>query len=172
MIQNKVIWLYGLSGAGKTTIALALKNKLEQADQKVVLLDGDVLREGLNKDLGFESKQREENIRRVSEVAKLLCDNGIICICSLITPLQGHRDLSRQILQHRVIHIFVDCPLSECENRDVKGLYAKARSLKITNFTGVSSPFEIPGTVDLKVDTLNCEVDESVNQILQFLAKS
>ncbi|WP_437920352.1 adenylyl-sulfate kinase [Sphingobacterium sp. LRF_L2] len=169
--KSKVIWLYGLSGAGKTTIATALKIDLEKLGIKVVMLDGDLLRAGLNKDLGFTANDREENIRRVAEIAKLLAENAILCICSLITPLETHRTIAQDILGDLLIQVFVDCPLAECEKRDVKGLYARARTNEIKNFTGITAPFEPPKNPDLTVDTQRLTEKETIDSIRLFLKK-
>ncbi|MEO6286962.1 MAG: adenylyl-sulfate kinase [Dyadobacter sp.] len=137
-----VIWLLGLSGAGKSTIATLLKEKLDGEGFFSVLLDGDILRAGINSNLTYSNEDRAENVRRAAEMAKILVENNIITICSFITPMQGHRDLTHEILGERYFEVFVDCPLEVCEERDVKGLYKKARTEGLTNFTGISSAFE------------------------------
>jgi len=171
-MTNKVIWLFGLSGAGKTTISLNLKQQIQSPDRKVVLLDGDSLREGINQDLSFSDNDRLENIRRVAEIAKLLSQNNVTCICSIITPLDVHRKLARAIIGDNVSMIFIDCPLSECEKRDVKGLYEKARNNMIPKFTGISAPFEIPNDMDLKIHTQHKSPDENVKEIISYLQQS
>jgi adenylylsulfate kinase len=140
--NGMVVWLMGLSGAGKSTVANLLKAKLEKEGYFSVLLDGDDLRAGINQNLSFSAKDRAENIRRAAEIAKILVGNNVITICSFITPLQAHRDLARKIVGKHYFEVFVNCPLEVCEKRDVKGLYKKARTEGISNFTGVSSKFE------------------------------
>jgi adenylylsulfate kinase/bifunctional enzyme CysN/CysC len=171
-MQNKVIWLFGLSGAGKTTISLNLQQQIQTPDNQVVLLDGDLLRKGINQDLSFSNDDRLENIRRVAEIAKLLSQNNVTCICSLITPLDIHRKLAKKIIGDDLLMVFVDCPLAECEKRDVKGLYKKARKNIIPKFTGISAPFEVPTDMDMKIDTLDKSPDENVEEIISCLQKS
>ena len=154
--QGKVIWLYGLSGAGKTTLAEALEKKLQSDGYPTVLLDGDNLRSGLNKDLGFGDRDREENIRRVSEVAKLFASSGVIAICSLITPLRAHRARVRETISGQdLIEVYVAASYEVCARRDTKGLYSKAALGLIVNFTGKDSAFEAPfaGEVSIIVPT-------------------
>ena len=139
-----VIWLFGLSGAGKTTIALLLKEKLEKDGFSITTLDGDELRKGINKDLSFTDPDRQENIRRAAEIAKIMVNNNFITICSFITPLQRHREMASNILGAHYFEVFVDCPLDVCSKRDAKGLYQKARTNQIAHFTGISSAFEQP----------------------------
>jgi len=142
--KGMVIWMTGLSGSGKSTIARLLEKKLVEENYFSVVLDGDELRQTLNKDLGFSEADRTENIRRAAELAKLLVQKNIIVICSFITPLQKHRQLAAAITGNMYYEVFVDCPLHVCEQRDVKGLYRKARNNEITDFTGIGSGFE-PG---------------------------
>ncbi|MFD1629180.1 adenylyl-sulfate kinase [Pseudopedobacter beijingensis] len=137
-----VVWLLGLSGAGKSTISLLLEERLRSNGFFSVLLDGDKLRSGMNQDLSFSRTDRSENIRRTAEVAKILADHNVVVICSLITPLQEHRNIANRILTQDYFEVYVDCPLNICEQRDVKGLYKKARNKEIPNFTGISSAFE------------------------------
>lgn len=146
------IWLTGLSGSGKTTIAKLLNKEISNS----YILDGDVLRTGLNKNLGFSEKDREENIRRAGEVSAILADAGIVTICSFISPYIKDRYNCRKIHENKNIkffEVFVDAPLSVCENRDPKGLYKKARSGQISQFTGISAPYEIPKSPDLILQT-------------------
>lgn len=137
-----VVWLFGLSGSGKTTISTLLKEKLEEEGFFAITLDGDILREGINKDLGFSEADRAENIRRAAEIAKIMLTNNIITICSFITPLEEHRVLAAQIIGEQYFEVFLDCPLAVCKERDVKGLYKDADRNLISNFTGVSARFE------------------------------
>lgn len=152
--KGKVIWFTGLSGSGKTTLANALEVNLHNLGLHTYLLDGDKLREGLNKDLGFTEVDRSENIRRVSEVAKLMMDAGLIVLCAFISPIERDRRLVRKIAGGgNVFEVYVSTPLDVCERRDVKGLYCKARSGELSNFTGISSPYEPPQFPDLTIDT-------------------
>lgn len=137
-----VVWLFGLSGSGKTTISTLLKEKLEKEGFFAITLDGDVLREGINKDLGFSEADRAENIRRAAEIAKIMMMSNIITICSFITPLEQYRALAAQIIGEQYFEVFLDCPLAICKERDVKGLYKDADQNLISNFTGVSARFE------------------------------
>lgn len=148
-----VIWMTGLSGSGKSTIAHQLFDKLKHQEIHAVILDGDVLRNGVSSDLGFSAKDREENIRRAAEIAKLLSSSGMIVICSLITPLQRFRELAKKIIGDDYFEVYIQASLESCEKRDVKGWYAKARSGQVTNFTGISSEFETPSNPDLVINT-------------------
>ena len=155
-LQQKpiVIWLTGFSGAGKTTIAQALEQLLYQHNYKSVVLDGDNIRGGLNNNLSFSEQDRTENIRRIAEVAKLFCDNGLIVISSFITPLNSMRKMARSIIgEDKFVEVFVNCPIEVCEQRDVKGLYKKARTGEIKNFTGMDAGFEIPDQAELVIDS-------------------
>ncbi|MGB6068255.1 MAG: adenylyl-sulfate kinase [Desulfomonilaceae bacterium] len=168
--NGKTIWLTGLSGSGKSTLSSALKMVLESRGGSVVLLDGDALRAGLNRDLGFSALDRAENIRRVAEVAKILCDAGHIVVAAFITPLESLRQAVRGLFgPDTFVEIFLDCPLAICESRDPKGLYSRARKGEIAEFTGISSPFERPSASDLVVPTGDQEVQESLSLILRFL---
>ncbi len=165
-----VLWFTGLSGSGKSTLAKALEQKLHNAGRMTALLDGDNIRSGLNRNLGFSEGDREENIRRIAEVAKLFLQNGIITLASFVSPTKEMREMARQIISpDDFIEIFVDCPLEECEKRDVKGLYKKARAGAIPNFTGIDAPFEAPSAPDLTLHTDRESVDESVQKIMDFL---
>lgn len=167
--QGKVIWFTGLSGSGKSTIANLLENELHQKGFKTYVLDGDNLRFGLNKDLMFSDEDRKENLRRIAEVAKLFVDAGIVVLAAFITPFEEDRKKIKQNIGAKdFLHVFVDCPLEECEKRDVKGLYAKARAGEIQNFTGISSPFEIPQENDLVVNTAIETQKESLNKLLNL----
>jgi len=165
------IWLTGLSGAGKSTIANALDAVLHTQGKKSFLLDGDNLRHGLNKDLGMSETDRAENIRRVGEVAKLMVDAGIIVVCAFISPYRRDRQMVRSIFGHgNFIEVFVDTPLNVCESRDPKGLYKKARQGILKNFTGISDPYEAPQAPELTVDTSRNSVEECTKQILNILS--
>jgi bifunctional enzyme CysN/CysC len=166
----KVIWFTGLSGSGKSTIANALESRLNSMGRHTMLLDGDNVRHGLNRDLGFTETDRIENIRRIGEVAKLMTDAGLIVITAFISPFRSERSLVRAMLPElEFIEIFVGTPLAICEQRDPKGLYKKARAGQIPNFTGVNSPYEAPENPELVVDTTTVSVEDSVEMILQFM---
>ncbi|VXC62809.1 adenosine 5'-phosphosulfate kinase [Pseudomonas sp. 8Z] len=164
-----VIWFTGLSGAGKSTLAEALERSLLAAGRHTYLLDGDRLRQGLNRDLGFSQSDRRENIRRVGEVAALMVEAGLIVIAALISPFRAERDSARALVQGRFIEVFVDTPLAVCEQRDPKGLYRRARVGLISNFTGIDSPFEAPLAAELCIDASRCTVEVAVQQIHDYL---
>src|SRR4029079_16991230 len=165
-----VVWLTGLSGAGKSTIATELERELFSLGKFAYVLDGDNIRHGLGSDLGFSPKDRTENIRRVGEVAKLFADAGVICVTAFISPYRADRDLVRKIIpRDRFIEVFVNAPLDVCEQRDPKGLYAKARAKEIKEFTGISAPYEQPLKPELEVHTDQLTVAESVTRILDYL---
>lgn len=165
-----VLWLTGLSGAGKSTIANCLEGKLHQSGRHTMLLDGDNIRQGLNKDLGFTEAGRIENIRRVGEVAKLMTDAGLIVITAFISPFRSEREMVRGLLPHgEFVEIYVSTPLEECERRDPKKLYRKARNGEIPNFTGIGSRYEAPESPEIRVDASNSSVDESADVILRYL---
>ena len=164
-----VLWFTGLSGAGKSTIAnLAVEKKLARMNRHTALLDGDNIRHGLNKDLGFAEADRVENIRRVGEVAKLMADAGLIVITAFISPFRAERDMVRAMLaEGEFVEIHIDTPLAEAERRDVKGLYAKARAGQLKNFTGVDSPYEPPEHPELRIDTTGMTPDEAAQVIVE-----
>jgi bifunctional enzyme CysN/CysC len=165
-----VIWLTGLSGSGKSTIAGELERELFNMGRHVYILDGDNIRHGLGSDLGFSPKDRTENIRRVGEVAKLFADAGVICITAFISPYQADRDLVRRIMPaDRFLEVYVNAPLAVCEQRDPKGLYAKARAHEIKEFTGISAPYEAPAKPEIELRTDQLTVPESVAKILEWL---
>lgn len=165
-----VLWLTGLSGAGKSTIATELERELFNLGRHVYVLDGDNIRHGLGSDLGFSPKDRAENIRRVGEVARLFADAGVICITAFISPYRADRELVRKILPaDRFIEVFVNSPLEVCEQRDPKGLYARARANEIKEFTGISAPYEVPALPEIELRTDQLSVAESVAKILEFL---
>lgn len=163
-----VVWFTGLSGSGKSTLANALDQLLFEKNIHTYVLDGDNIRLGINNNLGFTETDRTENIRRVAEIAKLMVDAGIIVITSFISPFAADREMARSIIgQANFVEIFVDCPLNICEQRDVKGLYAKARKGEIKNFTGIDSAFDIPLSPDLIVDTNKVSVEECIDLVLK-----
>lgn len=165
-----LIWFTGLSGSGKSTIANALENELHTRNISTYSLDGDNIRQGINKDLGFSSEHRTENIRRIAEIANLFVDAGIVTLASFISPYQKDReDVKKIVGSDKTIEIYVSTSLEECERRDVKGLYQKARKGEITNMTGISAPYEKPLNADLEIDTESESVEESVQKILQLI---
>lgn len=168
--MKHTIWFNGLSGSGKTTIGKKLIEHFEHQNKSVFLLDGDVLRDGLNKGLGFSVEDRIENLRRAAEVAKILNQNGVIVIATFITPTNEMRDKIIQIIPN-VKFVHLETPLDTCEKRDVKGLYAKARSGEIKDFTGIDSPFEDMSDAWMKIDTTTETVEESVKKIIDKLEK-
>ena len=170
----KVFWFTGLSGSGKTTLGLSLHSKLRNS----VLLDGDNLRKGLCSDLGFSIQDRNENIRRVAEVAKLFYSSGMNVICTFISPIKAQREFARNLIGRDFVEIYLSTPLSVCEKRDVKGLYKKARSGELADFTGISSAYEVPENPELVFDTSNAvspmhilqaHIDHIVDVILEKL---
>lgn len=165
--QASVIWLYGLSGSGKSTIANELERLLHNSGKLTKILDGDGLRHGLNRDLNFSDEDRNENLRRVAEVAKLFTDTGVIVICSFITPLSTQRELVKSILSDSVNFAYLSTNLETCENRDPKGLYKKARSGEIKNFTGIDSLFHSPSSEEFNLDTSNIKPRECAQLIIK-----
>ena len=166
--KSKVIWLTGLSGSGKSTIAIALEKHLHAKGFLTQLLDGDNVRTGINNNLGFSDEDRMENIRRISEVSKLFLNCGVITINSFVSPTKDVRDLARLIIgEENYYEIYIKASVEACEQRDVKGLYAKARKGEIKDFTGISAPFDIPNKCQLVVDTEKMSVEESVEEILK-----
>jgi len=164
------IWLTGLSGSGKTTIAQILELELHEAGFTTMLLDGDNVRDGLNNNLDFTESGRKENIRRIAEVNKLFNDCGVITINCFVSPTNDLREMAKTIVGKKYfLEIFINTPLEECEKRDVKGLYAKARAGKIPNFTGISAPFDIPENADLVLSTINTKPEVSAMQLLEFI---
>lgn len=167
----RVIWLTGLSGAGKSTIANLVEKRLASEGRHTYLLDGDNVRHGLNKDLGFTEADRVENIRRVAEVAKLMVDAGLIVLVSFISPFRVERQMARDLMDEgEFIEVFIDTPLSEAERRDVKGLYKKARAGELKNFTGVDSPYEAPETPEIRIDTTRLSAEEAAEEIVARLS--
>lgn len=165
-----ILWFTGLSGSGKSTLAHSVEESLFQQQYRTFVLDGDNIRHGLCKDLGFSNADRMENIRRIGEVAKLFIEAGIMVLTAFISPFRADRQKVRELVgKENFIEIYCNCPLETCEQRDVKGLYQKARTGEIKYFTGISSPYEIPEQPDLIVNTATISVEESRDQVLTFL---
>lgn len=165
-----VLWFTGLSGAGKSTTAAALQTALRELGCNTYLLDGDQLRQGLCKDLGFSAQDREENVRRIGEVARLMVDAGLLVICATISPFEKtRRDLRARFAAGNFIEVFIDAPLAVCEARDPKGLYRKAREGKIAHFTGIDSAYDRPVSADIHLRTDQTPTDECIEQIMTFL---
>lgn len=169
--KGLVIWFTGLSGSGKSTIALALEESLYLKGYKTYVLDGDVLRRGVNKDLGLSPEDRSENIRRVSEIAALFADAGIICICAFISPYTKDREKAREVSGSSFLEVFIKCTLEECQRRDPKGLYARFRQGEFTGMTGIDSPYEEPSSPDLIVDTNVNNITNCVEKILKKISE-
>ena len=168
--KGKVFWFTGLSGSGKSTIAEAFERRLYTDGYFVKVLDGDNIRSGINKNLGFSIEDRTENIRRIAEVAKLFVDSGVIVLCSFVSPTKEIRQRAKDIIgENDFLEIFVDTPLEICESRDVKGLYKKARAGEIKGFTGIDSPFDAPENPKLRLKTAETSVDGSVNQLIELI---
>ena len=172
--QNKhksvALWFTGLSGSGKSTLAHAVEEELHQLGCRTMTLDGDNIRHGLCKDLDFSAENRKENIRRIGEVARLFIESGVITLAAFISPFKEERDKVRKLLADEgLIEIYVKCPISVCEARDVKGMYKKAKANEIKDFTGISSPYEAPENPDLILDTDKESLDESVDKVLNLL---
>ena len=168
--KGVTIWLTGLSGSGKSTIAVELEHALIENRHQAYILDGDNIRHGLNKNLGFSPEDRTENIRRIGEVAKLFTDAGIITITAFISPYREDRDAVRRLLSDgEFIEVYVKCPLDVCEERDTKGLYKKARAGEVNDFTGISAPYEEPLNPELTIDSSKLTVEESTRAVLNYL---
>ena len=168
-----VLWFTGLSGSGKSTIADELEKKLHQLGKHSILLDGDNVRHGLNKDLGFTDQDRVENIRRIAEVSKLMVSSGLITIVSFISPFQSERVMARNLLDEgEFIEIYIDTPIEICEVRDPKGLYKKARAGKLKNFTGIDSEYEVPEKAEITLRNSKANIDDLVGEILEYLTKN
>ena len=164
--KSKVLWLTGLSGSGKSTIAQDLERKLYNKGFLCQVLDGDNLRSGLNKNLGFSIEDREENIRRIAEISKLYLNTGIITICSFISPTEKIRAFAKSIIgEENFIEVYINAPIEVCENRDVKGLYKKARKGEIKGFTGIDSPYEAPTNPNIEIKTDERTIEQSSDQI-------
>ena len=170
--KSLVVWMVGLSGSGKSTLARAIENELHQQGHLTQLLDGDNLRTGINNNLGFSENDRLENIRRAAEVSKLFMNAGLITICSFISPTEEIRTIARNIIgNENFFEVYINAPFEVCEQRDVKGLYKKARNGEIKNFTGLDAPFEAPKNPAVEVRTDQKNLDECKNEILQAIYK-
>ena len=168
--KGVTIWLTGLSGSGKSTIAVELEHALLENGHQAYILDGDNIRHGLNKNLGFSPEDRSENIRRIGEVAKLFTDANIITITAFISPYRQDRENARKLQKNgEFIEVYVKCPLEVCEQRDTKGLYKKARAGEVKEFTGISAPYEEPLNHEITIDTSKMPVEESIRAILKYL---
>lgn len=168
-----ILWFTGLSGSGKSTVANALEQKLFSLGYHSYLLDGDNVRHGLNKDLGFSAEDRVENIRRIGEVAKLFVDSGLFVLTAFISPYRSDRDMVRSLVGEReFVEVFVDTPLEVCEARDPKGLYKKARAGEIKNFTGLDAPYEAPENPEITIKTAEESLEETVDKIVASLTES
>ena len=170
--KGLTLWLTGLSGSGKSTIAVELEHALIENSHQAYILDGDNIRHGLNKNLGFSPEDRSENIRRIGEVAKLFTDANIITITAFISPYRQDRENARKLQKDgEFIEVYVKCPLDVCEQRDTKGLYKKARAGEVKEFTGISAPYEEPLNPEITIDTSKLSVEESTKAILSYLEK-
>lgn len=168
--RSKVVWFTGLSGSGKSTLALALERELHGRGYLCYLLDGDNIRSGINSNLGFTEADRVENIRRIAEVCKLFVDCGVVTLASFVSPTNDIRKLASDIVgAENFVEVFVSTPLEVCEQRDVKGLYKKARAGEVKDFTGISSPFEQPQSPALTIDTSKLSLEECTQQLLEVL---
>ena len=168
--RGLMVWFTGLSGSGKSTIAIALERELQKRGLLCRILDGDNIRSGINNNLGFSPEDRVENIRRIAEVGKLFVDTGIITIAAFISPNNELREMASRIIgKDDFVEVYVSTPIEECERRDVKGLYAKARRGEIKEFTGISAPFEAPEHPALSLDTSKLSLEESVNRLLELI---
>lgn len=171
--KSYILWFTGLSGSGKSTIANMIEGKLYEKGISTYILDGDNLRQGLNQDLGFSSEDRKENIRRIGEIAKLFVDGGVIVLATFISPYASDREAVRKIVkQDEFVEIYVKCSLEDCEKRDPKGLYEKARKGEINHFTGISAPYEEPENPEIIIETNRYSIEKCTIQILNFLVNS
>lgn len=166
-----LIWFVGLSGSGKSTLASGLETRLFNEGINTYILDGDNIRSGLNKDLDFSDESRKENLRRIAEVSNLFVDAGTVVLTAFITPFEEERKKVKEMMGDSYVEVFVNCPIEECEKRDVKGLYQKAREGKIKNFTGIDSPFEEPKNADIEIPSHRLSIDEGVQQIYDIVIK-
>ena len=167
---SAILWFTGLPSSGKSTLANEVEKALVQKPTRTYILDGDNVRVGLCKDLGFSAEDREENIRRIGEVSKLFVDAGVVVLSAFVSPYRADRDRIREIVEDgEFIEIFVDCPVEECEKRDVKGLYKKAREGVIKGFTGIDDPYEEPLNPEITIKTDKIDIEEGTNQIIEYL---
>ncbi|MEW8204125.1 MAG: adenylyl-sulfate kinase [Candidatus Thiodiazotropha endolucinida] len=168
--RAKLLWFTGLSGSGKSTLAHALEEELHLRECRTYVFDGDNVRHGLCRDLGFSTEDRSENIRRIGEMAKLFVDAGVIALTAFISPIREDRERARGLFPHGdFIEVYVSCPLEVCETRDVKGLYKKARSGEIPNFTGISAPYDVPDKPEIVIETQDRTVQECVHELIEAL---
>lgn len=168
--RGLMVWFTGLSGSGKSTVAIALERELHARGILCRILDGDNVRSGINNNLGFSADDRVENIRRIAEVARLFVDTGIVTIAAFISPSNALREMATEIIgKDDFVEVYVDTPLSVCEERDVKGLYKKARTGEVKNFTGISAPFEAPEHPALRLDTSKLTIQQSVGKLLELI---
>lgn len=171
--RARVVWMTGLSGSGKTTLAVTLERGLHDRGYSTQVLDGDNIRTGINGNLGFSEEDRMENIRRIAEVAKLSVQAGMVVVCCFVSPTRAMRELAQRIIgKEDFLEVYVNCPLEICEERDVKGLYAKARKGEIKNFTGIDAPFEAPEHPSLEIRTHELSIDKAAEQLLQHVENS
>jgi adenylylsulfate kinase len=168
--KSVILWFTGLSGSGKSTLAHALEEDLYQKNCRTIVLDGDNVRHGLCSDLGFSDEDRKENIRRIAELSKLTIESGVIALTAFISPFKSDRQDARDLVDKSdLIEVFCECPLHVCEKRDVKGLYRRARKGEIKEFTGISSPYEEPSDADIRINTSELSIEESIDRILTVL---
>jgi adenylylsulfate kinase len=167
--KGHVLWFTGLSGSGKSTVASAVERELHQRGIRTYILDGDNVRAGLNSDLDFSAASREENIRRIAHVSALMKDAGIVVLSAFVSPYQKDRDFVRECSNGDFSELFISTPLEVCEQRDVKGLYAKARAGEISNFTGISAPFEAPGNPELDVPTHTMSIEQAAAMVVDYI---
>ena len=171
--RGVMIWMTGLSGSGKSTVALALERELHRRGRLVRLLDGDNVRTGINRGLGFSPEDRTENIRRIAEVGRLFVDTGIITIACFVSPTRELREMARQIVgETDFLEVYISTPLEECERRDVKGLYARARRGEVKDFTGISAPFEAPAHPALSIDTSRLSLEDSTMAVVEMILQA
>lgn len=171
LLKPFCLWFTGLPSSGKTTLAKAVKDELEKSDVKLIQLDGDVLRKGMCSDLGFSQEDRKENNRRVIYIAQLLVDNDVPAVVSFISPYRSTREFAKETIKN-TIEVFVECPVEECQKRDVKGLYAKAAAGEIKNMTGVDDPYEVPENPDCTIKSMDEELEESMQNVIAYLLEN
>ena len=175
LLQQKgvMVWFTGLSGSGKSTVAMGVERELHRRGILCRILDGDNIRAGINSNLSFSEEDRRENIRRIAEIGKLFVDTGIVTLACFVSPTRDIRDMARQIIgQEDFREVFVSTPIEECERRDVKGLYARARRGEVKDFTGISAPFEAPENPALSIDTSRLSLQESVEKVVEMIANN